>query len=311
MSRFYDLLHRPQGENSANKEPAANGELKDEHTSETNVLTEMSSCLARVLRTDGPNSEDSPETAALRKELATRCVQSTWSPDPSHRLLSSNGSLYSPGREEFRTLRSRLNLVRKKLQLNKILITSPLPEEGKTLVSANLAQAVLWQHKQQILLVDGDMRTPSLHIPLGAPAEPGLSDYLKDEADEYAVIKRGSENNLFFIPAGKPSPNANELIGNGRLKLLLDRLTPVFDWIIVDSPPVILLSDARLMGELCDGVLMVVKAGSTPFDLAQTAFNEFREKRFLGVVLNGAEHTSTYGYNYYHYYEGARGKRSS
>src|SRR5215469_10482881 len=153
MSRFYDLLHRPQGENSANKEPAANGELKDEHTSETNVLTEMSSCLARVLRTDGPNSEDSLETAALRKELATRCVQTTWSPDPSHRLLSSNGSLYSPGREEFRTLRSRLNLVRKKLQLTKILITSPLPEEGKTLVAANLAQAILWQHKQQILLM--------------------------------------------------------------------------------------------------------------------------------------------------------------
>ena len=308
MSRFYDLLHRPQGENSANKEPAANTELKDDQTSENNVLAEMSSSLARALSKDGPNVEDSPETAALHKELATRCVQSAWAPDPSHRLLSSNGTLYSPGREEFRTLRSRLNLVRERLQLNKILITSPLPEEGKTLVAANLAQTMLWQHKRKILLIDGDMRTPSLHIPLGAPAEPGLSDYLKDEADEFAVIKRGSEKNLFFIPAGKPAPNANELIENGKLKLLLDRLTPVFDWIIVDSPPVILLSDARLMGELCDGVLMVVKAGSTPFDLAQTAFNEFRDKRFLGVVLNGAEHTSTYGYNYYHYYEGARRK---
>lgn len=311
MSRFYDLLHRGQGESSANNEPPAHADPKDERATATNVLADMSSSLARTLSWDGPNAEDSPETATLRKELTTRCVQSAWTPDPSHELLSSNGSLYTPGREEFRTLRSRLNLGRERLQLNKLLITSPLPEEGKTLVAANLAQAMLWQRNRQILLIDGDMRTPSLHIRLGAPEEPGLSDYLKDDADEFAVIKRGSEKNLFFMPAGKPAPNANELIGNGKLKLLLDRLTPVFDWIIVDSPPVILLSDARLIGELCDGVLMVVRAGSTPFDLAQTACNEFRDKRFFGIVLNGAEHTSTDGYNYSHYYEGSRGKHSS
>jgi len=311
MSQFYDLLRRTQGENSAERESAANVEANGKHASENNVLAEMSSSLSRVLSTKDQNGEDSPEAVVLRKELAKRCAQSTWSPDASHKLLSHNGSLYTPGREEFRTLRSRLNLTRERLQLHKILVTSPLPEEGKTFVAANLAQALLWQHKRQILLIDGDMRTPSLHIALGAPAEPGLSDYLKGDADEFAVIKRGSENNLFFIPAGKPSPNANELIGNGSLELLLDRLTPAFDWIIVDSPPVILLSDARLMGELCDGVLMVVRAGSTPCDLAQMAYDEFRDQRFLGVVLNGAEHTSTYGYNYYHYYEGARGKRSS
>lgn len=310
MSRFYDLLHRRRGENGARREPAAEAELKDEHTWENDMSAATSSSLSRVLNSESQNGEESPETAALRKELATRCVQSTWTPDSSHIVLSSNGILDSPGREEFRTLRSRLNLVRERLQLRKILITSPLPAEGKTFVAANLAQTMLWQRKQRILLIDGDMRTPSLHGPLGAPAEPGLSDYLKDEADEFAVIKRGCENNLFFIPAGKQASNANELIESGKLKFLLDRLTPVFDWIIVDSPPVILLSDARLMGELCDGVLMVLKAGSTPFDLAQTACNEFRDRRFFGVVLNGAEHPSTHGYDYYHYHGGARRKRS-
>ena len=108
MSQFYDLLRRRQGDNSVDGEPAASAERTDDQTSENNALAEMSSSLFKVLSTESQNGEDSPETIALRKELETRCVRTTWSADPSRRLLSNNGSLYSPGREEFRTLRAQI-----------------------------------------------------------------------------------------------------------------------------------------------------------------------------------------------------------
>jgi len=95
------------------------------------------------------------------------------------------------------------------------------------------------------------------------------------------------------------------------LRLLLDHLAPAFDWIIIDSPPVIPISDARLLAEVCDGVLMVVRAGSTPFYMAQRAYKEFRDNRFLAVVLNHAEKGSTYGYDHYYSYYEKRGTRQA
>jgi protein-tyrosine kinase len=108
-------------------------------------------------------------------------------------------------------------------------------------------------------------------------------------------------DNFCFISGGKPTKNANELLGNGRLKLLLERMASTFDWIIIDSPPFLPISDAKLMAELCDGVLIVVRVGATPFDVAQRAYWELREMRFLGIVLNHVDPRSIYG-DYYRYY---------
>ena len=106
-------------------------------------------------------------------------------------------------------------------------------------------------------------------------------------------------------PPAKPVSNASELIGNGRLRLLLDRLAPAFDWIILDSPPVIPVSDAKLLADLCDGVLVVIRSGATPFDLAQKACLEFREKHLLGVVLNRVAPGHVYTSYYYQQRVGA------
>ena len=102
-------------------------------------------------------------------------------------------------------------------------------------------------------------------------------------------MQRGAIDNLFFIPGGNSAANAAELIANGRFKLLLDRVAPLFDWVIVDSPPCITMSDSSLMAEHCDGVLIVVAAGKTPFDLAQKTRDQLKKFRVLGVVLNRAE----------------------
>ena len=94
--------------------------------------------------------------------------------------------------------------------------------------------------------------------------------------------------NLFFLPAGRVVSSAPELLTNGRLKLLLQRVEPIFDWIIMDTPPVIPVADSTLLANFCDGVLMVVRSNATPSDLARRARDEFQDKLLLGVVLNGA-----------------------
>jgi len=204
-----------------------------------------------------------------------------------------------PGTEEFRTLRSRLYQMREKQPLKKILVTSSLPKEGKSFVAANLAQALAWQQGRRVLLIDGDLRASRLHLALGSASTPGLSEYLQGEVDEFRIMQRGVMENFFFIPAGRSNAHPGELIANGRLKVLLNRVEGLFDWVIVDSPPAVPVSDAGLIANSCDGVLMVVRSCETPSDLALKARAEFDDRLLLGVVLNGARgNSASYGKYY-------------
>jgi protein-tyrosine kinase len=229
--------------------------------------------------------------------LLSRCVPSNWSPDKQTMLFYN--AEQGPGTEEFRTLRSRLYQMREKQPLKKVLVTSSLPKEGKSFVAANLAQALVWQQGRRVLLVDGDLRASRLHLALGSSLTPGLSEYLLGEADEFRIMQRGAMENLFFIPAGRSTSNPAELVANGRLKILLSRAESLFDWIIVDSPPAVPVSDAGLMANHCDGVLMVVRSNATPSDIARKARGEFDDKLLLGVVLNGIKGGSSPYSQYY------------
>jgi capsular exopolysaccharide synthesis family protein len=177
-------------------------------------------------------------------------------------------------------------------------------------VTLNLGQAIACQHERRVLLIDADLRASRLHVPLGAPSSPGLADFLCGEADEYSIIQAGAQNNLFFIPAGRRVSNPAELLSNVQLKGLLARLSSVFDWVIVDAPPVLPVSDASVLAGLCDGVLFVIRAGSTAFDLAEMACREFRGKNLMGIVLNQVEERVVSAYGGYSYYGGnSTGKR--
>ncbi|HUK31774.1 MAG TPA: CpsD/CapB family tyrosine-protein kinase [Candidatus Acidoferrum sp.] len=233
--------------------------------------------------------------------LLARCPQMRWNPDPSA-LVFINTDENSEGKEVFRTLRTRLYQVRAVQPLKTVIITSALPGEGKTFVTSNLAQSLIRQRERRVLLIDADLRVPNLHTPLGAPISPGLSDYLLGEVDEIGVLQRGRDENLFLISGGKTVPNPNELLANGRLERLLERLGPAFDWILMDSPPTIPVSDTSILAKMCDGLLMVVRAGSTPFDLAQKACQEFNDRPLLGAVLNRADKRAGYGGYYYQGY---------
>jgi protein-tyrosine kinase len=231
--------------------------------------------------------------------LLARSPQENWTPDKRSMLFFEEDE-NRRGAEEFRTLRSRLYQIREKLPLKKLLVTSALPKEGKSFVAANLAQVMVRQQGRRVLVIDADLRSPGMHRHLGARQSPGLSEYLMGECDEFGALQRGPMENLFFVPAGRSVAGAPELLSNGRLKVFLQRVEPLFDWIILDTPPVIPVSDSTLLANFCDGVLMVVLANSTPSDLARRARGEFQDKLLLGMVLNGIPSSQLSQSKYYY-----------
>jgi len=241
--------------------------------------------------------------------LLARCTQSEWKPDQKTMLFFA-AEENALGTEQFRTLRSRLYQIREKMSLKKILVTSALPQEGKSFVSANLAQVLVRQHGRRVLLIDGDLRVARLHSALGTTSSPGLADYLLGESDEFSVMQRGPMDNLFFVPSGRSVTHPAELIANGRMRMLLQRVETLFDWIIVDSPPSVPVSDASQLANFCDGVLMVVRSNATPYDTAQRARREFQGKAMVGVVLNGVTKEDSYSRYYYQVYEKSTKEKS-
>lgn len=234
-------------------------------------------------------------------ELNKRCVRQEWRLDPfSSVFLDSKPGEGGP--ERFRTLRSRLYKISSTRQLKKVLITSAVAAEGKTFVASNLAQSIAQQPELRVLLIDADLRSSRLHFLFGTQSHPGLSDYLRGEADEFAIIQRGTSESLFLITGGSSVSNPSELLLGERMKQLLKVATPIFDWIIIDSPPTLPVHDASMLADMVDGVLLVIRAGSTDAEIVERTAAEFQGKNLLGVVLNQVEKTDTYGDEYQKYY---------
>jgi len=231
-------------------------------------------------------------------EIQKHFSRPVWQPDPNQNIFLSGAN--PQGAEQFRTLRSRLYQIRSAQTLRTILVTSGVPAEGKTFVASNLAQAIARQPDRRVLLIDADLRRPRLHVPLGAPSAPGLTDFLRGEADEISIIQQGQGGGLCFIPGGNEVTEPGELISNGRLKILIERLGPVFDWIVFDSPPCVPVHDASILADLCDGVVLVVRSGSTPVEIAQKTAQEMTGRNVVGVVLNAVREVKEYG-SYYYY----------
>ncbi|HTP70379.1 MAG TPA: CpsD/CapB family tyrosine-protein kinase [Dongiaceae bacterium] len=207
--------------------------------------------------------------------------------------------------EKFRTLRSRLYQIAAVQKLRSIVVSSSVPAEGKTFVAASLAVSFIRQADKRVLLIDGDLRASRLHLQLGAPEKPGLSDFLRGNVTETDAIQVGPGGNLCFIPGGSDVTNPSELLHSERMKNFIDRMSEIFDWVIIDSPPAIAVHDASILADMCDGVLFVVRAGSTDFEVAKKASSEFREKNLLGVVLNRVDRAETYN-SYYYGYSGGK-----
>jgi len=297
MSRIHEALKRAAEERTAQTANRTTADLVD-----LSIQEEINGSLPVI--GDAPTKARVAEKAdpgLLRfEEFAKRGRQVTWKPDTGPNVHSAHSN-NSVGGEKFRTLHSRLYQIASVQPLKRILVTSSTPAEGKTFVAANLAQSFILQKNRRVLLIDSDLRASRLHFHLGASERPGLSDYLRGDADEYQVTQVEKDGNLCLIPGGSEVSNPSELLHSDRMKQLLDRMSLIFDWIILDSPPALAVHDASILADMCDGVLFVVRAGSTDFELATKASSEFREKNLLGVVLNRVEKSDSYGGYYYGY----------
>jgi protein-tyrosine kinase len=217
------------------------------------------------------------------------------------------------GVEQFRTLRSRIQEFRDLRSLKTILISSGLPQEGKSFIAVNLAINLARHKSSKVLLIDGDMRCSSLHHYLGSEFHPGLPDYLSGKASLLEVMQFPEEakdrdpsmaavlNNIAFIPGGDGGDLAADLSASKRFDELLTTVAPHFDWIIIDSPPVLLVSDAVNLARSCDAVLLVARSGITTFPVAQRAQQELKASNIIGFVLNAVDKPPMNGSYYYRY----------
>ena len=238
------------------------------------------------------------------EEFVKLCAQPEWRMDPVTSVFQ-NSNAANRASERFRILRSRLYEVAAKRTLRRLLVTSGIAAEGKTFVAANLAQSIVQQPGRRVLLIDADLHSPQLHAAFGAPRCPGLTEYLRGDADEFQVIQKGVQESLCLLCAGGAVDKPSELLLGDRMKYLLNGVSSVFDWIIIDSPPVLPVHDASDLAGLTDGVLLVLRAGTTHAVAAEKAAAEFKGKNLLGVVLNRVTQADSYG-EYYYYRDGTR-----
>ena len=217
-------------------------------------------------------------------------------------------NMMSSSREQYRRLAATLHHSQSASGLKVVMIASAAPGEGKTLTVANLGLTFSESYHRNVLLIDADLRRPALHKVFGTDNASGLMDGLMAATERKLPVRQVSER-LALLQAGQPSSDPMAGLTSDRMRRLIAEARERFDWIIIDTPPVALLPDANLLAAMVDGAVMVVKAGSTSYEMVKRAVDAIGRQRVIGVVLNRAEsapHTYGYGYYYSHgYYEGS------
>jgi receptor protein-tyrosine kinase len=205
-------------------------------------------------------------------------------------------------REQYRRLAATLHHAQAASAVKVVMIASAVQGEGKTLTATNLALTFSESYQRSVLLIDADLRRPTLHTVFGLMNNSGLTDGLLGKESQRLRVVQVSPR-LSILPAGRPSSDPMAGLTSDRMKRVIDESRAAFDWVIIDTPPVVLLPDANLLGAMADVAVLVVKAGSTSFDLVSRALGAIGRDRVIGVVLNRAEEPShTHGYGYYSYY---------
>jgi receptor protein-tyrosine kinase len=233
------------------------------------------------------------------RNLLTRCKTIPFKPAPETHLINIERPHEVPG-EEFRTLRTRLNHMQSQQDLHSIVVTSASPAEGKTFTAMNLALAQA-QLESPVLIADLDLRRPVVHNMFQCEKSPGFSDFLLADQKLEDCIRRIEGTNLYFMPAGTQVRNPLELLNMRQVKHSIDAFRKVFNWVILDTPPLLFSADANLLATLTDGTLIVVRIGSTTYDSVIRAMQSLCENNVLGIVANGARAGELYSkYTYYY-----------
>ena len=222
--------------------------------------------------------------------------------DLRHTPLSDKLSITSgdpTSTEQYRRLAGRLYIAQAEHGTRVVMVTSAMPGEGKTLTSTNVALTLAESYKRQVLLIDADLRRPWVHEMFQVPNLSGLNDGLRSAEDHKIPLLRLTDN-LSILTAGRPDRDPMSVLSSDRMRRVLQEASSRFDWVIIDTPPVALLTDAHLLASLVDAVVLVVQAGKTPLSAINKAVEAVGRERILGIVLNRADHASVYhAYDYY------------
>jgi protein-tyrosine kinase len=211
------------------------------------------------------------------------------SPDPDHASV-----------EQYRRLAARLHLAQAEHGIKVVMIASALPGEGKTLTATNLALTLSESYHRDVLLIDGDLRRPSIHEMFRIANVSGLNDGLRSEANRKVPLVRWSDR-LTLITAGRPDADPMRVLVSEKMKRVITEASQKFDWVIVDTPPIGLLTDASLFSAMVDTAIMVVQAARTPHADIDRAVTALGRDRIFGVVLNRAAAASNPKYSGYEY----------
>jgi len=219
-----------------------------------------------------------------------------------HKLPAASKLVGNPGvapatADQFRRLGAVLHDTQLQTGLKTLLVSSAVPGEGKTLTVVNLALTLSESFHRRVLLVDADLRRPTIHDLLGCSNEAGLGDVLRTGSQSLPLVQISSC--LSVLTAGRPTANPLAQLTSDRMHDVIRHAVEDFDWVLLDTPPVGLLPDAQLVARMCEGVVFVIAAGSTPYSLVQHSIAQLPADRIVGTVLNRVEPRSLRAANYY------------
>ena len=200
--------------------------------------------------------------------------------------------------EQYRRMAAALHHAQLVQGTKVLMVTSAMPGDGKTYTATNLALTLSESYRRQVLLVDADLRRPSLHEVFRVPNVSGLNEGLKATNDEQLSAMKITDT-LTLLPAGRPDPDPMGGLSSARMGHILQEAAARFDWVIIDTAPIGLLADAHLLATTVDGALLVVRANHTPYPMVAKAIEALGRDRVFGVVLNGAESSPVASYSRY------------
>ena len=218
-------------------------------------------------------------------------------------IATKTDSIYS---EAFRVLRTRIQFSKlNKKKIETILITSSTPQEGKTTVAINIAGSFAQSNKRTVVL-DCDLRKPRMHNVFNAQRFPGFTDYFLGNTDFESIVNKSKLHNLDYITCGTIPPNPSEILGSEQMLTFLAKLKEKYDLVVIDSPPIIAVTDSEILSRLADATVLVAASGDTEIELLKKSVEllQHETESFIGVVLNKFSFRSGYGsyYKYYYYY---------
>ena len=288
MSYIFEALQRAEAERSGES-------LMKEPDSVADLLQKVEQEIDRKQSLSELPPAAKPESAEADTFVSAKVLSPTLAADSRLVCLTDQGGLAA---EKFRVLGLKLRNLRERRKLKRVVVTGTAPEEGKSLVAANLALNQARSKVLKTLLVDGDLRRPTVATRFGFDRSlPGLSECLRGERQLSEVVYKLDGSGLWFLPAGRVPENPLDLMQSGRLPELLDRLGEFFDWIVIDTPPVVPVADTTFWMKLADGVLVVIREGVSEKKVVERALDSFDRAALLGVVVNScssSEHKDYY-----------------